>query len=131
MSERHRAVADQPMALSRTETACRRLRRARTVKVLLCAAVREGGGEIVKFAQRLAVFGENVLTAKKPVPMWRRFAAHLLNMFAILLWVASILAFLSDQAALGWAMAPEGPPATKSRQVEAWTVTRPQTLPAT
>jgi len=55
-------------------------------------------------ASRLEAFGENVLTAKKPVPMWRRFAAHLLNMFAILLWVAAVLAFFSDQAALGWAV---------------------------
>ncbi len=54
--------------------------------------------------KRLAEFGENVLTAKKPKPMWLRFGAHLVNMFAILLWVASVLAFLSDQAALGWAI---------------------------
>jgi P-type Ca2+ transporter type 2C len=55
-------------------------------------------------AKRLETYGENVLTAKKPVPMWRRFAAHLLNMFAILLWVASVLSFLSDQTALGFAI---------------------------
>ena len=55
-------------------------------------------------AARLVTYGENVLTAKKPIPMWKRFAAHLLNMFAILLWVASVLSFLSDQAALGWAI---------------------------
>ena len=45
-----------------------------------------------------------MLTAKKPKPMWMRFAAHLLNMFAILLWVATVLAFASDQAALGVAI---------------------------
>ncbi|HEY5540271.1 MAG TPA: cation-transporting P-type ATPase [Coriobacteriia bacterium] len=55
-------------------------------------------------ASRLAAYGENVLTAKKPIPMWRRFAAHLLNMFAILLWVAAALSFASDHAALGWAV---------------------------
>ena len=33
--------------------------------------------------------------------MWKRFGAHLVNMFALLLWVAAVLAFLSDQAALG------------------------------
>ena len=55
-------------------------------------------------ARRLEHFGENVLTAKKPRPMWMRFAAHLLNMFAILLWVATVLAFLSDQAALAFAI---------------------------
>ncbi len=55
-------------------------------------------------ARRLSVYGENVLTAKKPIPLWRRFAAHLVNMFAILLWVAAVLAFLSAQAALGWAI---------------------------
>jgi Ca2+-transporting ATPase len=54
--------------------------------------------------RRLEEFGENVLTAKKPKPMWMRFAAHLLNMFALLLWVATVLAFLSDQAALGFAI---------------------------
>lgn len=53
---------------------------------------------------RLASVGENVLSAKRPVPMWRRFGAHLVNMFAILLWVAAILAFLSDQSALGVAI---------------------------
>ena len=53
---------------------------------------------------RLAVFGENVLTAKKPKPMWMRFGAHLVNMFAILLWVAAVLSFLSDQMALGFAI---------------------------
>jgi len=55
-------------------------------------------------AARLQAYGENVLTAKRPIPMWRRFAAHLLNMFAILLWVAAALSFASDQAALGWAV---------------------------
>jgi magnesium-transporting ATPase (P-type) len=55
-------------------------------------------------AARLELFGENVLTAKKPVPMWRRFAAHLVNMFALLLWVAAVLAFASDQSALGVAI---------------------------
>lgn len=55
-------------------------------------------------AKRLATYGDNVLTAKKPIPMWRRFAVHLLNMFAILLWVASALSFASDQAALGGAV---------------------------
>ena len=55
-------------------------------------------------ARRLEAFGENVLTAKKPKPMWMRFGAHLVNMFAILLWVATVLSFLSDQAALGWAI---------------------------
>ncbi len=55
-------------------------------------------------ARRLEAFGDNVLTAKKPIPMWRRFGAHLVNMFAILLWVASALSFASDQAALGFAI---------------------------
>ena len=36
--------------------------------------------------------------------MWRRFGAHLVNMFAILLWVATVLSFLSDQAALAVAI---------------------------
>ena len=55
-------------------------------------------------ATRLANYGENVLSAKKPIPMWKRFGAHLVNMFALLLWVASVLSFASDQAALGWAI---------------------------
>jgi len=36
--------------------------------------------------------------------MWMRFGAHLVNMFALLLWVATVLSFLSDQAALGFAI---------------------------
>jgi magnesium-transporting ATPase (P-type) len=55
-------------------------------------------------AARLETFGENVLSAKRPTPLWRRFGAHVVNMFAILLWVASVLAFLSDQSALGVAI---------------------------
>lgn len=55
-------------------------------------------------ASRLATFGENVLAAKRPTPMWMRFGAHLVNIFAILLWVAAALAFISDQAALAWAI---------------------------
>ncbi|HEY3317846.1 MAG TPA: cation-transporting P-type ATPase [Coriobacteriia bacterium] len=55
-------------------------------------------------AARAALFGENVLSAKKPVPMWKRFGAHLVNTFALLLWAATVLAFFSDQAALGVAI---------------------------
>ena len=58
----------------------------------------------VEAAERLETYGDNVLSAKKPVPMWRRFGAHLVNMFALLLWVAAALSFVSDQAALGWAV---------------------------
>ena len=69
----------------------------------LLGSSRKGLGQEEATA-RLERFGENVLTAKKPIPMWRRFGAHLVNMFAILLWVASALSFASDQAALGWAI---------------------------
>ncbi|HET6351743.1 MAG TPA: cation-transporting P-type ATPase [Coriobacteriia bacterium] len=55
-------------------------------------------------AERLETIGPNVLTAKKPIPMWKRFGAHLVNVFALLLWVASVLAFASDQTALGVAI---------------------------
>jgi P-type Ca2+ transporter type 2C len=54
--------------------------------------------------QRLEAYGENVLHVAKPVPMWKRFGQHLVNMFALLLWVASALSFVSDQVALGWAI---------------------------
>ena len=53
---------------------------------------------------RRELFGENVLSAKRPVPMWRRFGAHLVNTFALLLWVAAVLAFVSDQSALAVAI---------------------------
>jgi Ca2+-transporting ATPase len=69
----------------------------------LAATSRKGLTE-EEAARRLALFGDNVLTAKKPKPMWMRFGAHLVNMFAILLWVATVLSFLSDQAALGFAI---------------------------
>ncbi len=54
--------------------------------------------------RRRSAYGENVLTARPPVPLWRRFVAHLINVFALLLWVAAVLAFASNQSALGVAI---------------------------
>jgi Ca2+-transporting ATPase len=62
------------------------------------------GLESERAAELLAEHGHNVLEVEKPVPMWRKFAQHLFNLFAILLWIASVLSFLSGQAALGWAI---------------------------
>jgi magnesium-transporting ATPase (P-type) len=53
-------------------------------------------------AERLEVFGENVLTAKAPKPMWMRFGAHLVNMFAIC--CGSPRCSRSSRAAPGWAI---------------------------
>ncbi|MCL4395476.1 MAG: cation-transporting P-type ATPase [Chloroflexi bacterium] len=45
--------------------------------------------------RRLAQYGPNVITQEQGVPLWRKFVANLTNFFAILLWVAAALSFLT------------------------------------
>jgi len=53
---------------------------------------------------RLRDFGLNEIRERRATPLWRRFVSHLTNFFALLLWVGAVLAFISDQAPLGWAI---------------------------
>ena len=54
--------------------------------------------------KRLATYGPNEIRSIKGTPLWRKAISHFTNFFAILLWVGAILAFVSDQAALGYAI---------------------------
>ncbi len=50
---------------------------------------------------RLTRYGPNVLEKKAGVPLWRRLLAQFTHLLAILLWVAGILAIVSDSVPLG------------------------------
>src|SRR5690349_14530121 len=46
-------------------------------------------------ARRLAQYGPNVIVKEQGTPLWRKFVANLTNFFAILLWCAAGLSFLT------------------------------------
>jgi potassium/sodium efflux P-type ATPase len=54
--------------------------------------------------RRLRKFGANELPAPAHRPLWLRFADQLTHFMALLLWVAGILAFISNTPQLGWAI---------------------------
>ncbi|MCJ7706027.1 MAG: cation-transporting P-type ATPase, partial [Anaerolineales bacterium] len=39
-------------------------------------------------AERLALYGPNLLSAPPRIPLWRRFLTHATHLMALLLWVA-------------------------------------------
>ena len=55
-------------------------------------------------AKRLKRYGPNVLKEVKRKSLFLRFAENLTNLFAVLLWVGGILAFVADMPELGWAI---------------------------
>ena len=55
-------------------------------------------------AGRLEEHGPNVIQEKKAVPLWRKILSNFTNLFAILLWVAGILAFVGGTPELGYAV---------------------------
>jgi magnesium-transporting ATPase (P-type) len=58
----------------------------------------------VEAAARLAVDGPNQLPAPPQVPAWRRLAGEMFHFFALLFWVAGILAFVAGMPQLGIAV---------------------------
>ena len=68
------------------------------------AAFEAGGLTSAEAAERLAAGGPNRLPAGHVVPAWRRFASQLLHFFALMLWVAGILAFVAGMPQLGVAI---------------------------
>lgn len=65
-------------------------------EVLAALNTREAGLSQTESAQRLLQVGANVIPEKKRVPWFIQFAKHLFNLFALLLWVGAILAFVAD-----------------------------------
>jgi magnesium-transporting ATPase (P-type) len=55
-------------------------------------------------AARLAADGPNVLPAPRRAPAWRKLAGELTHFFAVMLWVAGVLAFVAALPALGIAI---------------------------
>jgi Ca2+-transporting ATPase len=53
---------------------------------------------------RRSLYGENVLSEAPAPPAWRRFINHIGHPMALLLWGAGIVAFVSREPALGFAM---------------------------
>src|SRR6266542_831913 len=55
-------------------------------------------------AARLAADGPNRLPTPRRVPAWRRLAAEMVHFFALLFWVAGVLAFIAGLPQLGVAV---------------------------
>ncbi|MBU4179005.1 MAG: cation-transporting P-type ATPase, partial [Actinobacteria bacterium] len=55
-------------------------------------------------AVHLEKCGPNVIQEKKRVPLWRQILVNFTNLFAILLWIAGILAFVGGTPELGYAV---------------------------
>ncbi len=53
---------------------------------------------------RRSLYGDNVLSEAPVTPAWRRFVAHIGHPMALVLWIAGIVAFISREPALGFAM---------------------------
>ncbi len=62
------------------------------------------GLSTVEATRRLQRDGPNRLPSPAAVPAWRRFAAQLVNFFAVMLWVAGVLAFVAGMPTLGTAI---------------------------
>jgi len=54
--------------------------------------------------RRLVQYGPNVLVEEHGTPLWRKFAANLTNFFAVLLWAAAALSFLTGSTQTGLAI---------------------------
>ncbi|HVX22178.1 MAG TPA: cation-transporting P-type ATPase [Acidimicrobiales bacterium] len=67
-------------------------------------AVASTGLSDAEARRRLAAEGRNELPEARPVPAWRRFAAQLVHFFALMLWVAGVLAFVAGMPQLGVAI---------------------------
>jgi magnesium-transporting ATPase (P-type) len=55
-------------------------------------------------AARLRRDGPNLLRSKSPLPAWRQCAAQMVHFFALMLWVAGILAIVAGMPQLGFAI---------------------------
>ena len=68
------------------------------------AAGMAGGLRAEDARARLARDGPNVLPSPRPPPAWRQLAAQMGHFFALMLWVAGVLAFIAGLPQLGVAI---------------------------
>jgi magnesium-transporting ATPase (P-type) len=54
-------------------------------------------------ARRLEESGKNVIEKKRSTPLWRKLLADFTHFFALMLWFAAVLSFISDMPELGYA----------------------------
>lgn len=73
-------------------------------EVLLEIGTTDRGLSEEEAKRRLRMYGSNILEKIRGKPLILRFSANLTNLFAILLWIAGILAFVADMPQLGWAI---------------------------
>lgn len=73
-------------------------------EVLLEIGTTEKGLSEEEGRKRLQKYGPNILEKIREKPLILRFSANLTNFFAILLWIAAILAFVAKMPQLGWAI---------------------------
>lgn len=66
--------------------------------------VRPSGLTTEEAQRRLEIYGPNEIEEVGKTPLIYKFLAQFYHLFAILLWVAAVLSFLSDQAQLGYAV---------------------------
>lgn len=72
--------------------------------VLLELGTTENGLSQEETKRRLQKYGSNLLEKIRRKPLILRFSTNLTNLFAILLWIAGILAFIAHIPQLGWAI---------------------------
>jgi Cation transporter/ATPase, N-terminus/E1-E2 ATPase len=53
---------------------------------------------------RIEKYGPNILPRRPPIPVWRQLLAQLVHFFAVMLWIAGLLAILAGVLQLGFAI---------------------------
>jgi P-type Ca2+ transporter type 2C len=99
-----RAAGPLVPATIRGEVSLPRLATLPAEAVLGELGVDAGGLSHQEAAARLAQAGPNRLPQARGPSLPRQFAAQLLHFFALLLWVAAVLAFIGQMPQLGWAI---------------------------
>lgn len=127
-TELHLQILSESAAIFSDKTLCHYVRRAKTPAAVLSLILHheKGGKEVYsplpieeiyeelgtdpkglseeEAKRRLERFGPNLLKEVKGKPLFLRFAENLYNLFAVLLWIGGILAFIADMPELGWAI---------------------------
>ncbi len=84
--------------------ACERIFELSPPRVLSALRTRAEGLSTNEALARLQKFGPNKIEAAKKTPLIYRFFSNFTHLFAILLWIAGALSFVSGMPELGWAI---------------------------